>query len=146
MKSKQSYTGYKNVFVAGDISSGNNMSVIGAIASGKKAAIGVRKLLEKYKFDYEGEKALERLNTNPTPTIKLRSTIIDENIKLEIDKYNLFQSCQKCNHCIDNFGCPAMVKVNGKVQIDMSRCTLCGLCIDVCPNNAISWQTETVIN
>lgn len=141
VKNENSFSGYKNVFVAGDVSSGNNMSVIGAIASGKKAVVEIRKLLEGYKFDYEGEKALERLNTNPAPTIKLRNEIIGDNIRLEIDKYDLFQSCQKCNHCIDNFGCPAMIKVNGKVQIDENRCTLCGLCIDVCPNNAIRWET-----
>ncbi len=141
-------TGYKNVFVAGDICSGNNLSVIGAIASGKKAAVRVRKLLENYKFDYEGESALEKLNSNPGSVINLKSTKIDADINLEIEKYNLFQSCYKCNHCIDNFGCPAMVKINGKVQIDASRCNLCGLCIDVCPNNAIRWEigTETAVN
>ncbi len=144
VKSENSFTGYKNIFAAGDISSGNNMSVIGAIASGKKAASGVRKLLENYPFEYEGEKALERLNSNTCAMHQLGSTIIGDNIKLEIEKYNLHQACQKCNHCIDNFGCPAMVKVNGKVQIDMSRCNLCGLCIEVCPNNAIMWETETV--
>jgi len=140
VKAENSFTGYKNIFAAGDISAGNNMSVIGAIASGKKAAVAVRKLLEDYKFSYEGEKALERLNTNPSPTLQLRKSSRDEDLKVEIERYNLFQSCQKCNHCIDNFGCPAMVKVNGKVQIDMSRCNLCGLCIDVCPNNAIHWD------
>ncbi len=141
---KDNFTGYKNIFVAGDISSGNNMSVIGAIASGKKAANSIRKQLEAYPFEYEGEKALHRLNTNPTPTLQLRSTIIDGTLNLEIEKYNLYQACYKCNHCIDNFGCPAMLKINGKVQIDESRCTLCGLCIDVCPNNAIKWVSEEV--
>jgi NADPH-dependent glutamate synthase beta subunit-like oxidoreductase/Pyruvate/2-oxoacid:ferredoxin oxidoreductase delta subunit len=140
VKSENSFSGYKNIFVAGDISSGNNMSVIGAIASGKKVAVGVRKLLENYKYGYEGERALDRLNTNPSPTLQLRKSVVDEDIKVEIERYNLYQSCYKCNHCIDNFGCPAMVKVNGKVQIDMSRCNLCGLCIDVCPNNAIHWD------
>jgi putative selenate reductase len=140
VKSENSFTGYENVFVAGDISSGNNMSVIGAIASGKKAVVAVRKSLENYKYAYEGEMALERLNTNPAPTLHLRKAIVDDDIQVEIERYNLFQSCQKCNHCIDNFGCPAMVKVNGKVQIDMSRCNLCGLCIDVCPNNAIRFE------
>ncbi len=135
------HTGYKNVFVAGDISSGNSMSVIGAIASGKKAVVAIRKLLEGYAFAYEGEKALERLNTNPTPLQKLPSSDLEAGEIPDIGEYNLFQSCQKCNHCIDNFGCPAMVKVNGKVTIDESRCTQCGLCIDVCPNNAIRWET-----
>ncbi len=133
------FSGYKNVLVAGDISSGNNMSVIGAIASGKKAAIGVRKLLENYAYEYEGNFALERLNAIPTPQ---RSPANESEEIFEIEKYNLFQSCQKCNHCIDNFGCPAMVKVNGKVEINANRCTLCGLCIDVCPNNAIRWEAE----
>lgn len=126
------------IFFAGDIHSQNNISLIGAIASGKKSAIDVRKLLENYSFEYEGEKALHRLNTQAIPNNHLNS-----NDKIELESYNLFQSCQKCNHCIDNFGCPAMVKTNGKVQIDMSRCTLCGLCIDVCPNNAINWVIES---
>ncbi len=141
VKSEKSFSGYKNVFLAGDISSGNNISVIGAIASGKKAAVGIRKFLEGYQFEYEGEKALERLNSKAFPALRNETIINAENIKSESEKYNLYQSCYKCNHCIDNFGCPAMVKVNGKVQIDMSRCNLCGLCIDVCPNNAIRWET-----
>ncbi len=139
---ENSFSGYRNVFVAGDISSGNNMSVIGAIASGKKAATGVRRLLENYTFEYEGEKALNRLNENAS-SIRYEPTHEEDvsmNAISEIERYNLFQSCYKCNHCIDNFGCPAMVKINGKVQIDMARCNLCGLCIDVCPNNAIRWE------
>lgn len=140
VKSENSFTGFKNVFVAGDLSSGNNMSVIGAIASGKKAVVAIRKALENYQFAYEGEKALHRLNTNLAPTIQLRTKILEDLDEINLERFNLFQSCQKCNHCIDNFGCPAMVKVDGKVQIDDSRCTLCGLCIDVCPNNAIRWE------
>lgn len=135
VKCLDSFTGYKNVFAAGDIISGNNMSLIGAIASGKKAAIAVRTLLENYKFEYEGELALNRLN-DLTLT---KSNISDNSKEVEWDRFNLYQSCYKCNHCIDNFGCPAMVKVNGKVEIDLKRCNLCGLCIDVCPNNAIKW-------
>ena len=142
VKNEDSFTGYNNVFVAGDISSGNNISVIGAIASGKKVAIGVRKLLGKYEFEYEGNYALNRLNTVPTPTHKQEKEVADEDLLTEAERYNLFQACKKCNHCIDNFGCPAMVKVHGKVEIDISRCNLCGLCIDVCPNNAISWVNE----
>jgi NADH dehydrogenase FAD-containing subunit/NAD-dependent dihydropyrimidine dehydrogenase PreA subunit len=161
VKSENSFSGYKNIFVAGDISSGNNMSVIGSIASGKKAAVAVRKLLENYKYGYEGEKALERLNNshltplpdrqagNPSPKERGEKVLpfgqpkVGSEARLGgvwIEQYNLYQSCYKCNHCIDNFGCPAMVKVGGKVQIDMSRCNLCGLCIDVCPNNAIHWE------
>lgn len=142
IENKNGFSGYKNIFVAGDISSSNNMSVIGAIASGKKAAVAVRKSLENYQYEYEGEKALERLNSSPSLTLpKGKGTLSPSGRVGEgLEIYNLFQSCMKCNHCIDNFGCPAMVKVNGKIKIDYSRCTLCGLCIDVCPNNAIRWE------
>lgn len=143
----------KNIFIAGDIHSGNSMSVIGAIASGKKAAVDVRKLLENYGFNYEGEKALKELNNlkgkllDYTPV--LNSGNIEglelKTIRDEVERFNLYQSCMKCNHCIDNFGCPAMIKVNGKVRIDDDRCTLCGLCIDVCPNDAIHWVSDPVL-
>lgn len=136
----ETQTEINNVFVAGDVCAGNNMSLIGAIASGKKAAVEVRKLLENYKYKYEGDFALQRLNKSVIPDIKTNIEITGLE-KEELENYDLFQTCQKCNHCIDNFGCPAMVKIDGKVQIDLSRCTLCGLCIDVCPNNAISWVT-----
>ncbi len=142
IKNKNAFTGYENIFVAGDLSSGNNMSVIGAIASGKKSAVAVRKLLENYKYEYEGEKALSRLNNHPLPKKREPDAkVLPFGKDLGWAAFNLYQPCAKCNHCIDNFGCPAMVKVNGKVKIDESRCTLCGLCIDVCPNNAIQWET-----
>ncbi|MCC6601444.1 MAG: FAD-dependent oxidoreductase, partial [Crocinitomicaceae bacterium] len=131
---------YKNVFVAGDISSDNNMSVIGAIASGKRAAVAVRKSLEEYKYEYEGSAALDKLNSAPVHISRNAVSLTPENLQVTIEQFNLHQSCMKCNHCIDNFGCPAMVKVIGKVKIDYSRCTLCGLCIEVCPNNAIRWE------
>ncbi|MFP3975093.1 MAG: indolepyruvate ferredoxin oxidoreductase subunit alpha [Chloroflexota bacterium] len=43
----------------------------------------------------------------------------------------------KCNSCIDLLGCPAIVKMDGKVAIDESLCTGCGLCAQVCPYGAI---------
>jgi NADPH-dependent glutamate synthase beta subunit-like oxidoreductase/ferredoxin len=134
------FNGLPNLFVAGDVLSGNSMSVIGAIASGKKAAVNVRRQLENYPFEYEGTRALDMLNANPAVHPRQVSIITEKNIRQLAERYHLFQSCAKCNHCIDNFGCPAMIKVEGKVVIDQNRCTLCGLCIDVCPNDAIHWE------
>ncbi len=136
------YTGYKNIFAAGDIVKGNHQSVIGAIASGRKAATGIRHLLEKYSYPYEGQKALDKLNASSG---KYRLPVFDtgENTLLaDIAEMDMYQPCAKCNHCIDNFGCPAMLKVNGKIEIDYQKCTHCGLCIDVCPNNAIYYEEE----
>lgn len=137
------HSGYKNIFVAGDICNNNHQSVIGAIASGKKAATGARQLLEKYPHGYEGIKALNKLNNSSGKySLPKNNYSTNEELLEEIKDVDLFQACAKCNHCIDNFGCPAMVKVNGKIEIDYQKCTNCGLCIDVCPNNAISFVEE----
>lgn len=132
-------TGGSNVFAAGDICSGNHMSIIGAIASGKRAVVGIRRQLEGYQFDYEGLEALTRLNTVKPKSRPIMADDSDEELLENIKKFDLYQSCYKCNHCIDNFGCPAMFKKDGKVQIDDALCTKCGLCLDVCPNDAIKW-------
>jgi len=136
-------TEYKNVFVAGDICADNHVSVIGAIAGGKKAATGVRQLLEGYAFDYEGKNALDVLSSHSRMKIKSDSLedsrFNESNIYDAISSFDLFQACGKCDHCIENFGCPALIKVEGKVVIDDIQCTRCGLCIDICLNNAIHW-------
>jgi len=134
------YTNYKNVFVAGDVGDENHMSLIGAIASGKRAVIGLKQQLEGYEFAYEGLDALLNLNHKEKEGKTADAIDLDGNINAFINKFNLFQSCEKCNHCIDNLGCPAMIKVNGKIVIDYPKCTKCGLCIDVCPNDAIKWE------
>ncbi|MCC6753734.1 MAG: FAD-dependent oxidoreductase [Saprospiraceae bacterium] len=143
---------YPNVFVAGDLCSGTHRSVIGAIASGKRAANSIRRHLENYPYAYEGEQTFVRLCEDSTKT-NVRSlvngkeagapvyeeAVLPQDWTTRMEFFNLFQSCMKCNHCIENFGCPAMVMRNGKVVIDDNACTLCGLCIDVCPNDAIRW-------
>jgi indolepyruvate ferredoxin oxidoreductase alpha subunit len=143
---------FSNVFVAGDLCSGTHRSVIGAIASGKRAANSIRRALENYPHPYEGEQMFvslcyDSMDTNKRslghehqPVVAVHEEpVLPEELTTRLESYNLFQSCMKCNHCIDHFGCPAMVMQNGKVVIDDNACTLCGLCIDVCPNDAIRW-------
>jgi Fe-S-cluster-containing hydrogenase component 2 len=101
-------------------------------------------LLENYPYDYEGQSALDKLSGSNNLRTTNHSEFTNESLLEEIQKFDLFQTCAKCNHCIDNFGCPAMTKVDGKVVIDEKRCTACGLCLDVCPNNAIYVETEVM--
>ncbi len=49
--------------------------------------------------------------------------------------------CIQCKKCIREIGCPAIVIENGKVAIDNSLCTGCGLCGQICPVNAIGGVT-----
>lgn len=59
-----------------------------------------------------------------------KSVVIDEN------------KCIQCRKCINSFGCPGIVIRDGKVKIDSSLCTGCGLCTQVCPVNAIGGNTN----
>ncbi|MDO9066287.1 MAG: thiamine pyrophosphate-dependent enzyme [Chloroflexota bacterium] len=43
----------------------------------------------------------------------------------------------RCGACIKLLGCPAIIKEDGRVVIDASLCTGCGLCAYVCPHKAI---------
>jgi len=45
--------------------------------------------------------------------------------------------CTDCLACIKLLGCPALVVKHEKVRIDEAVCNTCGLCISVCPYNAI---------
>ena len=48
-------------------------------------------------------------------------------------------SCDGCNYCIDHFECPALVfsETKERVNINSFLCTGCGVCLYVCPKNAI---------
>jgi indolepyruvate ferredoxin oxidoreductase alpha subunit len=45
--------------------------------------------------------------------------------------------CTNCMTCIKLLGCPALIVEDEKVCIDEALCTACGLCVSVCPYDAI---------
>ncbi|RLG89006.1 MAG: indolepyruvate ferredoxin oxidoreductase subunit alpha [Thermoprotei archaeon] len=59
---------------------------------------------------------------------------------IKLKKYAVVQDkCRGCLLCIRDFGCPAMIYDSStkKVHIDPFLCTGCGVCVDICPFNAI---------
>jgi 2-oxoacid:acceptor oxidoreductase delta subunit (pyruvate/2-ketoisovalerate family) len=83
---------------------------------------------------------IEATSTNPPAPIKKSNTASDENRKALKMKAVLDQErCMNCGLCIDL--CPEeAISMTSKytVVIDSSKCTGCGSCIDDCPNEAIS--------
>ncbi len=48
------------------------------------------------------------------------------------------EKCTKCKICVSQFACPAIyIDENGDIRISDVLCTGCGVCVDVCPFNAI---------
>ena len=48
------------------------------------------------------------------------------------------ETCTQCKRCIKQLGCPGIVVQEGRVTIEQSLCTGCGLCTQVCPFHAVS--------
>ncbi|MDR1801412.1 MAG: indolepyruvate ferredoxin oxidoreductase subunit alpha [Lachnospiraceae bacterium] len=56
--------------------------------------------------------------------------------------YDIPENCKKCGMCLKP-GCPAMTKrTDGTVAIDITMCTGCGLCYDLCKFGAIALKKE----
>ena len=53
-----------------------------------------------------------------------------------IGKCEVSDKCKKCKQCM-KLGCPAISLVDGNVIIDKNQCNGCGLCMNVCPFDAI---------
>ncbi len=50
------------------------------------------------------------------------------------------EDCTGCRHCLDEFECPALGldEATGQVAIAPGRCIGCGVCVQVCPEGAIT--------
>lgn len=48
--------------------------------------------------------------------------------------------CSMCEICIQDFSCPAIFKTKDLIQIDSSMCDGCGVCINICPAQAMVWE------
>jgi len=49
------------------------------------------------------------------------------------------EECTGCRECLDMFECPALVwdEDTGRVGISRATCNQCGVCVSVCPTQAI---------
>ena len=46
-------------------------------------------------------------------------------------------NCNHCDKCVGELACPAISKMDGKIEIDASSCDGCGVCIQVCKYGAL---------
>ena len=154
-------TSVPNLYAGGDVVTGP-LSVIEAIAGGKRAAYGIDRFLSG-----QGEAVAPHNHSGftegaaevaiPTPHVPARrrtpprripveerggftevdSGYDEQDARAEVERCLACGLCAKCSVCIDNFFCPAICEEDGLVRIDEEMCIGCSVCAQICPNNAI---------
>ncbi len=171
VKDESGSTNIKGIFAGGDVVSGP-MTVVQAIASGKRGADAIHRYLRKLPpKEIEEPIVLRPLDEKIVNLIvktlrqKMPSLPIHERIKT-FDEVNIgftreqavteAQRCLNCgagaiisDECIACFNCvlvcPYGVPVAGdeKAKIDINQCQACGICASECPASAIDLKIET---
>ena len=155
-------TSIKNLFAGGDVASGP-ATVVGAIAWGKRAAWGIDRFLrggeaEEVCFrtlaDLEREERYHPSHVPQEERVAIPLSPAAERagdfrlVELEMDEEAARAEawrclacglCADCNACLDTFACPALfLGDEGKIAIEETLCNSCGLCLQLCPNDAIA--------
>ena len=102
--------------------------------------IGVKKIITVDPLDLESSTAAvkECASLPGVKAIIFKSPCIA--ITKPAGKMCISEKCIQCKKCIREIGCPAIILKDGKVDIDESLCTGCGLCSQICPVNAIGGE------
>ncbi len=171
VKDESGTTNLKGVFAGGDVVSGP-LSVIHAIASGKRAADAIHRYLRKLPpKEIEEPEVLKPLDQKivdlivktvrqKMPTLPVAERIKSfEEVNLGYTREQAIKEAQRClncgagaiisDECIACFNCvlvcPYGVPEAGeeKAKIDISQCQACGICASECPASAIDVRLET---
>ncbi len=91
----------------------------------------------------EVEKAVKEETEISEPSViiaKAPCKLLDK--KIERTSYIVeAEICKTCDMCM-KLGCPAIHKQNGKIMIEESQCTSCGLCAEICKVGAIRKEIQ----
>lgn len=107
-------------------------------------SVGVRRVRIEDPFDIKGFEAAvkeELAADEPSVIIAQRPCALLKTVKYSGHCAVDADKCRKCKKCM-KLGCPAIFVENGSIKIDVNQCNGCGLCVGVCPFEAISKEAE----
>jgi indolepyruvate ferredoxin oxidoreductase alpha subunit len=88
--------------------------------------------------------SIEVIDKQVLQVILIKDECIQKVIKRNSPQLRKINSevCTICGLCYDQLGCPAINQDDGKVLIDKNSCLGCGICEEICPNDAIRVEDE----
>ncbi len=106
-------------------------------------AIGVENVVVCDPFDVKEFERIVKEETQreaPSVIIAQRPCALLKSVKYT-GHCKITDKCKNCKMCM-KLGCPAISLKEGKVVIDTTQCNGCGLCVGVCPFDAIEKQED----
>ncbi len=101
-------------------------------------AVGIDRVVVADPFDVKNFETIVKEETavdEPSVIIAQRPCALLKSVKYTGHSV-ITDKCKKCKKCM-GLGCPAISIVSGSVKIDTTLCNGCGLCLNVCPFDAI---------
>ncbi len=102
-------------------------------------AVGIEHVTVADPFDIKNFEKIVKEETNreePSVIIAQRPCALLKTVNYK-GHCTVTENCKKCKMCM-KLGCPAISETaDGSIKIDLTQCNGCGLCINVCPFDAI---------
>ena len=101
-------------------------------------SIGVERVVVADPFDVKNFERVVKEETQaeePSVIIAQRPCALLKTVKYT-GHCTITENCKKCKMCM-KLGCPAISADGDSVKIDLNQCNGCGLCVNVCPFDAI---------
>ncbi len=129
-------TGHQDNPTTGKTIRGEETKQVNLIALCK--SIGVDRVVVADPFDVKNFEKVVKEETQadePSVIIAQRPCALLKSVKYT-GHCTVTENCKKCKMCL-KLGCPAISLDGDSIKIDLNQCNGCGLCVNVCPFDAI---------
>jgi len=132
-------TGFQPHPGTGVTAMGDNVSAVDMVKVLEGCGVNLIKVVDPVNLKESISAVKEALNSDePAVVIMKRECINIPGLKTSGSPVTVdVEKCRKCELCVTEIGCPALVINEDKLPQVFETCTGCGLCIEVCPFDAL---------